>query len=192
MKINQVSPEQLLALLEALIREAPQFGFKEQLSERQMKWLGRADAALEASASFHALIQFRGARRAIGSYSFNPDNLIVPLHEAYSKIELTAPTILHGGFIPAGDTWNGYAAIIKLIQTECDNLLIVDPYISSSIYTDFAPHSTPNTSIRYLTTHKRDYHNGLVAAAQKWASDPIAQIHPVEGDTLRLTRCTID
>lgn len=181
MNKSQVSPEQLLALLEALIRDIPQFGIKKALNDTQLKWIGRADAALEASGSMNALLNFRIAKKNLGSYSFSRDDILLPLHEAYSKIEILAPATSQGGFIPAGDTWNGYAALVQLVQTECDDLLIVDPYLNSSIYIEFAPHSSLNTSIRFLTTQKTEYHDGLVAAAKKWASDPISKDHPVEG-----------
>lgn len=178
---NKLSPEHALAILEAVIKDAPKFNLKEALTENQMRWLGRADAILEASGASMALINFRTARHAIGSYSFSMNDLIIPLHEAYSKIELMVPSSSQGAFIPSGDTWNGYAALIKVIQSDCDNLLIVDPYINSTIYTDFSPHSTARNGVRFLTAKRNENHLGLLAASQKWASDQISKAHPVEG-----------
>jgi hypothetical protein len=175
-----LSPEQLLALLEASIREAPEFKYQEPMTEKEIRWLGRADALLEASGSVPALVSFRTARQGLGSYTHSRDNLLIPLHDAYSRMELMAPVASQGAFIPAGDTWNGYAALIKLVQNECDDLFIVDPYLNSAIYTDFAPHSAARKGIRCLTSQRPANHPGLLASAGRWASDQISQTHPVE------------
>lgn len=84
-------PEQLLALLEAVIRDAPAFPYQEKLSDPDIRWLGKADALLEASGAVPALISLRTARQSLGGYTHSRDNLLIPLHDAYSRIELMAP-----------------------------------------------------------------------------------------------------
>ena len=121
-------PEQLIALLEAAIRDAPPFVYQEKLTDSDIRWLGRADALLEASGAITALVNFRAARQSLGHYRHSRNQLLIPLHDAYSKMELLVPAALQGAFIPGGDTWNGYAAIVKIMQIECDDLLVVDPY----------------------------------------------------------------
>lgn len=178
--MNNHSPEQLLALLEAAIREAPPFPYGETLSERERRWLGRVDALLEASGTLPALVAFRVARQAINTYSHSRDDLLLPLHDAYSRMDLMAPVASQNAFIPAGDTWNGYAALIKLVQNECDDLLIVDPYLNATIYTDFLPHSQARVGVRCLTTKRGENHAGLSAASTKWSADTIGTNYPVE------------
>jgi hypothetical protein len=58
--------------------------------------------------------------------------------------------------------------------------LLVDPYLTSDLFTDFAPHSGARKGVRCLTTKRGEYHPGLAAAAQKWAGDAIARSKPVE------------
>ena len=123
------SPEQLLVLLEAAIREAPAFVYEVALTELDIRWLGRADALLDACGAVPALLSFRTARRNIGTYAHSRSDLLIPLHDAYSKLELISPTGSQGAFIPGGNTWNGYAALVRIFQRECDNLLVVDPYL---------------------------------------------------------------
>ncbi len=60
-------PEQLLALLEAAIRDAPPFVYQASLTDVDRKWLGRADALIEASGAMLALVAFRVARDSLGS-----------------------------------------------------------------------------------------------------------------------------
>lgn len=173
-------PEQLIALLEAAIRDAPPFVYQEELTDSDIRWLGRADALLEASGAIPALVSFRTARQSLGGYGHSRNQLLIPLHDAYSKLELLVPAALQGAFIPGGDTWNGYAAIVKIMQIECDDLLVVDPYLNSVIYTDLAPHSAAKKGVRCIAARRTENHPALVASANKWSTDPISASHPVE------------
>lgn len=173
-------PEQLIGLLEAAIRDAPPLVYQEKLTDSDIRWLGRADALLEASGCLSALVSFRTARQSLGGYSHSRDNLLIPLHDAYSRMELLVPTSLQGAFIPGGSTWNGYAALVKIFQTECDDLLVVDPYLNSAIYTDLAPHSVAKKGVRCIAARRSENHLALVASANKWSSDPISTDHAVE------------
>lgn len=174
------SPEQLLALLQAAIRDAPVFEYEKPLSEVELRWLGRSDALLEASGGLSALISFRTARDALGSYRHSRDKILLPLYDALSRTELLVPESLQGAFIPAGDTWNGYAAIIKIVQRECNTLLIVDPYLNSDFYIHFAPHCAASMNTRCLTVQQPQYHASLLASVQKWQADTTSKPHPVE------------
>lgn len=177
---NTHSPEQLLALLEAAIRDAPAFVYQEPLTEKEVRWLGRADALLEASGAIPATIKFRVARDNLGSYLHDRNSLLIPLYDALSRVELRAPLSLQGAFIPPGDTWNGYASLVKIVETASDDIIIVDPYLNSDIYLHFAPHSAARNGIRCLTTKRTENHSGLLASAQKWEVDEISKTKPVE------------
>lgn len=174
------SPEQLLALLEAAIRDAPAFIYGEPLTEKDIRWLGRADALLEASGAMPAVISFRVARQNLGTYSHDRNNLLIPLYDALSRVELQAPSSLQGAFIPSGDTWNGYAALVRIVQKASDDIMIVDPYLNSDIYIHFAPHTAARNGIRLLTTKRPENHSGLLASAQKWEADEISKTKSVE------------
>ncbi len=181
MNMNKSLPaEQLLVLLEAAIRDAPAFVYQEPLTESDIRWLGRVDALLEASGSMPALIGFRTARAGLGSFNHDRTKLLIPLHDAYSKIELRVPSALQGAFIPAGDTWNGYAAIVKLIQRDCEDLFIVDPYLDLGLYTDFAPLAAASKGMRALTSRQSANHPGLSTISAKWAGDSISNGRAVE------------
>jgi len=174
------SPEQLLALLEAAIREVPPFEYNVRLTDYDLRWLGKADALLEACGSIPALVSFRTARQNINTFHHDRSNLLQPLHDAYSKVELMVPTSLQGTFIPGGDTWNGYAALVRIFQCDCENLLVVDPYLDATIYTELAPHSAARTGMCCIATQRPEYHAGLVAASEKWAGDAISNGRLVE------------
>jgi hypothetical protein len=94
-------------------------------------------------------------------------------------MELLVPAALQGVFIPGGDTWDGYAAIVKIMQLECDDLLIVDPYLNSVIYTDLAPHSVAKKGVRCIASKRNENHAGLLASSNRWLADPISANRPV-------------
>ena len=127
----------------------------------------------------HFYKTIRNLSAAIKSF-INNQSLLIPLYDAFSSMELLVPAAMQGAFIAGGDTWNGYAAIVKIFQTECDDLLVIDPYLSSVIYTDLAPHAVAKNGMRCLGSKRGEYHAGLVAAANKWAGDAISKTHPVE------------
>lgn len=180
MHTSNLSPEHLLALLEETIRDTPTFAYNEPLSDAELRWLGSAEAIIEAAGSMSALMDFRVARQNLNSYSHSRHGLLLPLHASYSRVELSVPTSARGAFIPAGDTWNGYAALVKVIQNPCDDLLIVDPYLNSDVFIDFLPLSAARMGVRCLTTKRSENHPGLLAAAGKWAGDALAESKPVE------------
>jgi hypothetical protein len=174
------SPLQLLSLLQDAIRDAPALEYQVPLTETDRKWLGRVDATLDASGHVNASVNFRSARNQLDSYQHSRDAVLMPLYDVYSRMELLVPESMQGAFIPPGDTWNGYAAIVKLLQTECDDILIVDPYLNADIYQYFAPHSSAKNGLRCLAVQQQTYHQGLLASASKWAIDNISKSHHVE------------
>ena len=175
MNASPHTAEELLALLERTITDAPQFPFGEELTQDHLRWLGRAEAILQASDCVTDLVAFRLARVRPGLSRYDLAGLIGPLQNAYSHIELKVPLAKQGAFIPAGDTWQGYAAIVKLLQSATTQLLVVDPYINSDIYTVFAPHMAQNGQLSCLGTKRKEYDAGLCAAACKWESDTASE-----------------
>ena len=175
-----IPPEQLLALLEQAIQEAPALLYEEALSESDVRWLGKADALIEASGSMSATLKFRTARNSLHTYAHSRNAIMQPLYDAHSRVELLAPQAMRGRFIAGGDTWNGYVAIVEILQTPCEEILIVDPYLNSIVYLELSPHLPENTQLKCLAIRRPEYHAGIVAAAAKWASDTISQARSVE------------
>jgi hypothetical protein len=174
------SPEQLLALLEAAILSAPAFEYQVALTDDDLRWLGRAQALLNASGEIAASAAFAIARDNINTHLHNRSKILIPLHDAYSRVELMVPAASRGAFIPAGDTWNGYAAIVKVVQKQCDDLLVVDPYLDSTLFIEFAPLTAARVGVRCLTAQRSANDAGLLASAKRWAGDAAMASKPVE------------
>lgn len=165
------SAAQLLALLQAAIQSVPKLEYGVALTSEEVRWLGRTDALIEASGAMAALIEFRRARDKLGTYGHSRSDILIPLHSAYGRLELQVPEAAQGAFIPGGDTWNGYAALVRLFQRNCDQLLVVDPYLNASLFIDLAPHLAAVSGLRGLTSRRAETHSSLVAAANRWARD---------------------
>jgi hypothetical protein len=174
-RMNQrYSVEQILVLLQSAVRDAPSY-WGERLTEDDLKWLGRVAALLEASGNGRAALEFRIQRDFIGTLMESRAKMMQPLYDVLSELELNAPAALKGAFIPPGDTWNGYAALVKIVQTDCRSVLIVDPYVIADIFMELVPHAVAKESVQILTAKHRERHPALLAAAQKWrATNPSA------------------
>ena len=66
---KQHSPEQILALLQSAIRDAPEFVYQEQLSENDIRWLGRSYALLGISGEITTRVNFDMARNALNTHA---------------------------------------------------------------------------------------------------------------------------
>ena len=177
--IFDIPPEQLRALLEQTIRAAPALTPTVPLSEDDERWLAKAEALVEASGSLNDQLDFSMARRKLGTLAQSRTHIMGPLLKAFERVELHAPATGQGRFIPPGETWNGYAALVKIIQPPCTDILIVDPYLDGSAFIDLMPQSNAKELVRCLTV-KGAYHNSLIAAAHKWQSDGSSSNHPAE------------
>lgn len=172
---KQISDEQLLALIEGLIRDAPFFVHKAALTNSELHWLGRAEVILEHAGTMLNRAEFQTEKSKIGERNFDMKSLLGPIYATYARVELRSPVSSGGSFIPAGDTWNGYAALVKLVQRTCNDLLIIDPYIDGNAFMEFVPHSAASKTTRFLTTKNKDYHPALSAAVSKWLGDKISK-----------------
>ena len=172
------SNEQMLALLADLIRTVPTFSHDKSVTPGDMRWLGRAAAALDASGATHALVAFRIEREKIGGIYFSQTKLVTPLHDAYARLELQSPAALQGAFIPPGESFMGFSALVRVVKSAERSLLLIDPYVNATLFTEIAPVAPEGVEFRCLTSKK--YRNELVAASSKWMSTGENETRPVK------------
>lgn len=174
------SNEQLLAILSALIREAPPFEYGAGRNVDDNAWLGRAEAVLDAAGNVAALIPFRTARDNLYSMRHDRNDLMVPLQFAYHRLELLMPAGAQGAFIPGDSSWNGFAALAKVLQPPCDEHFLVDPYLDASAVLDLVPLSGARRLIRCLTVMRQEYAPALETAARRWMDSENGRRLPLE------------
>ena len=149
--MTQLTAQQILAIVQTLIKEAPPLKYGETLGEVEQRWLGRVSAILNSSGQVMLAVSFQTARSRINSYGHDRSAVLQPLYDIFYDLELKLPSSLQGAFIPPGDTWNGFAALVKVMQADCDNLLVVDPYTSADIFTELMPHVVARHGAKLLT-----------------------------------------
>lgn len=171
---------QALAIVEELIRTAPAFEERCEPSEDELRWLGKCQAVLGHIKATQEVIAFRIARGNIGGPFHSKSAVMAPLLNTYYALELHLPERANGGFIPSGDTWNGFAALVRLIQKASNHLLLIDRYMDVSLFTELLPHSDLGGGDVFCLTIKGQYHHSLLAAHAKWANDEIGKEKPVE------------
>jgi hypothetical protein len=95
----------------------------------------------------------------------------IPLivYRALGVAEMRAPIAVRGAFIPAGNAFDAFAAVGKILAVAARDIMIVDPYMDEKALTDFAPLAGEGIGICLLAdeTHRRPT---LIPARQRWAT----------------------
>lgn len=162
------APEELLALLAEAIRTVPMFDRFDDVTDDDLRWLARTHAILTASKNLKALTAYELARNSVGYSNFNKSKLMLALQDAYAHLELLIPLTLQGAFIPPGEAFNGYVALVRIVKSASKDLLLVDPYVDATLFTDIAPMLPDGVTLRCLTSKQGS--GELIAASGRWIS----------------------
>lgn len=166
----KIPAEQAAALLADVIEQCPPFKSSDEgLQEIEIIWLARAGALLDRCGSAVEQFDFRTATKSLHTMHHSRSALLLPLHTTLAASELELPAAKQGAYIPAGDKWNGYASIVRLLSERVEAALIVDPYLDGSFFIDFVPLASSLRSIRCLTSDR--YKASLEAASERWITD---------------------
>jgi phosphatidylserine/phosphatidylglycerophosphate/cardiolipin synthase-like enzyme len=172
---NPLNDEGLYMELGRLIEAMPNLFDIGSCSEFEIeRWLGRAYALLKASGE-------EGEAEALKSASKNlfvsntmmrdrgARSIVLIMHRAVSVAELKAPVKSQGSFIPAGNSFDAFAAFAKVLGTATNDILMVDPYMDEKALSDFAVTANEGVAIRLLA----DEHSkkaSLKPAVERWSN----------------------
>src|SRR5258705_2124419 len=122
-----------------LIQSMPALPSGSPLTDDDHLWLGRVDALLLETGDVSDSIDWRGAVLYLGgaSHTVGLKGLKKVLYRVLGRAELKAPPGIRGAFIPAGNSFDTFAALSKVLQTAGQDILIIDPYLDETILTDF-------------------------------------------------------
>lgn len=115
-----------------------------------------------------AVATFMLERDKIGSITYDRTKLLTPLYDAYATLELQSPVSSQGAFIPPGEAFNGYVAIVRVVKGASKDLFLVDPYVNATLFTEIAPIVPEGVTLRCLTSKQSA--GELAAASGKWIS----------------------
>jgi hypothetical protein len=184
-----MSPEALYAELGHLIETMPGLAVP-SLTEEHHRWFGRAHALLNVSGDFAGAFALQGAVDEIILWHPNTSQLgrarvaaaaariTTALYRALAAAELKAPVNAQGAFIPAGNSFDAFAALAKVLGGAREDVLIVDPYMDEKALIDFAPLAPEGVSMRLLADQQTRKAT-LEPAQQRWTAQYGAQ-RPLE------------
>ena len=135
-------------------------------------WLGRAGALITEMGDISELVLFKSAMSGLTYASLRyqaGQDIVLILYRALAIAEMRAPVSAQGAFIAAGNSFDAFAVVGKVLGTATADILIVDPYLDEKALTDFAPLAREGVSIRLLAdanAHKPT----LIPASKRWAT----------------------
>ncbi|WP_188855499.1 hypothetical protein [Aureimonas glaciei] len=106
-------------------------------------WIGRAYASVQQVGNLIDTGHVMGISRSLNSDDaprrLSAAAALVPiLYRNLAVAEMNAPAPARGAFIPAGNEFDAFAAIGRVLTTAEADALIVDPYMDERTLTDFA------------------------------------------------------
>jgi hypothetical protein len=166
-----LNPETLYRQLGRLIETAPDFSGHAPLNSDQFVWLGRARALVVASDDLVLRAEFdlpaKGMQGPLRADALKAIMLV--LYSALAYAELKAPPGAQGAFIPAGNRFDAFAALTKVLQTATADVLIVDPYMDETVLTDFGG-AVPNGVSLRLLADQASVKSSMKPASTTWVA----------------------
>jgi hypothetical protein len=168
-----MDPEALYIQLGRLVETIQDLDLHEyQLPSTTQHWLGRAAALIAEAGDSSDIVLFKTAVGALTSLHTRDrarEDIALVLYRALAVAEIRAPLSAQGTFIPAGNSFDAFAAMGKVLGTATRDILIVDPYLDEKALTDFAPLAREGVSIRLLAD-AHTYKPTLIPASKRWAT----------------------
>lgn len=126
------NPELLYRQIGRLVETTPNFSGFADLTPEQLQWLGRARALVVAGNDIALTAEFDLAAKGMQNTHLRQSTLQTVMRILYSALacaELQAPPSAQGAFIPAGNRFDAFAALTRVLQTATADVFLVDPYM---------------------------------------------------------------
>jgi hypothetical protein len=175
-----LSPEAIYLQLGQLVAEMPDLATG-PITREMNEWMGRAVALVELVDRLDT-IPLKVACQTLNSLALRDQNaqtIASIVHQALAKAELNAPASARGAFIAAGDKFDAFAAVGKVLEMANAEVLMVDPYADSKALTDYAVLANENVAVRLLSDAASCYKASLQPAAQHWTKQ-FGALRPLE------------
>lgn len=175
-----MEPKILLAQLRSLLERAPNFDEYKSTSKEHQVWLGQA----------YALVSRWNRAEAItiktSSNFLDPDlmrdnnvgQILGTIHRAIADLELDIPADEQVNF-GAGDVYDFFKALNKVITSVEKTLFIIDPYLDASVFDHYLNSRQNGVTVRLLSNKDAKF---LLPAVQKYNAQ--------HGQTVELRKST--
>lgn len=172
-QLMTMDPASIYAQLSRLAEDMPDFTAPGRVSNDSLRWLGRVNALLDEMGLMVDSAGLTVATKGVQSYNMGIVHDAIAqirsvLYRALGTAELRLPAGTQGAFLPAGNVFEAFAVVGKVLRSAKRDLLIVDPYMDERTLTDFAPLASDGVVIRLLADGKKHYPS-LLPAAQRWS-----------------------
>lgn len=180
----KVDPELLYRRLGALLADIPNLEVVDDnwnLLPESSRWLSAAEAVVDAYGDLAISVAFKSYRSSLIK-TLNSRvcarEIEMALRDIFARLELIMPAGVTGAFIAAGDEFDSFAVLSKLIRTAKTDVLIVDPYLDASCLTDFGGALNEATTLRLLADSS-GVRSDLAPAVTRWGRQ-FGSANPVE------------
>lgn len=152
-----ISPDQLLAELEDVIRTMPPRATIRHETEENLSWLGRASAVIAMwnsmkGVTFDAYVTKVHAPMALDAEQ-GLRGVITMLHQARHDLRLrtVGPLTVAVG---QGSVFDYFDEVRKVIEMAKIDLFFVDPYLDAEFVSRYLPHASAGVSVRLLARER--------------------------------------
>lgn len=163
-----MEPPILLAQLRALMERAPDLARYSPLSREHQIWLGQAHALVSRWNSLEA-ISLKSASDFLSMELVRDNNIgkiFGILHRAIADLEIQVPTETEVSF-GAGDVYDFFKALNKVVSSAEASLFIVDPYLDETVFDHYLSARKPEVNVRLMLNHKAE---SILPAATKYVA----------------------
>jgi hypothetical protein len=163
-----MEPQVILAQLRALIERTPDLENYSPTSREHLVWLGQAHALTQRWNNTEAIF-LKNASDFLAMQTTRPSNIATifgTLHRAIADLELKFPADAQVNF-GAGDVYDFFKALNKLIGSAEKSLFIVDPYLDHTVFDHYLISRKPEVTVRLLLSKNAE---NVIPAAEKYIS----------------------
>ena len=163
-----MDPQTLYVYLGRLVADTPDLADGPITPEKQA-WLGKLLALAPEVLDANDLATLKIAVQHLDTINRRQNALTIAAlaHAALVRAELRAPAGMQGAFIGAGQTFDAFAAVSRVLAQAKRDALLLDPYADHVILTDYAPMVAVGITVRLLTDEAKKK-STLEAAARHW------------------------
>lgn len=151
-----MEPNILLAQLRALVERAPDFSSFSPASREHLIWLGQAHALTSRWNSTES-ISFKSASDFLHSPVMRDGSvtkIFGILHRAIADLELDAPQT--DSSFGAGEVYDFFKSLNKVIASAEKTLFIIDPYLDQSVFDHYLVSRHKDVMVRLLLNHNAE------------------------------------
>jgi hypothetical protein len=163
-----MEPAILLAQLRALIERAPDLDAYSPSSRDHQVWLAQAHALVHRWDKLEAM-SFKGDCNFLSNALMKESSIgkiFGTIYRAIADLELQVPAEAEVNF-GAGEVYDFFKALNKVISSAEKSVLIVDPYLDDTVFDHYLVSRSKHVDVRLLVNKKAD---SLTPAAEKYVA----------------------